>query len=102
MENENTLLSQKLNDKCKLIKDLNNDLKRMETERLLCMIFESYQRFRTQISEDLEKNGVLKNEMKFEAFLDAVKKGKQFTGERIIHWVANLDTSEGMQVMKKF
>lgn len=100
MESDNETLSRKLNEKCKLIKDLNNDLKRMESERLLCMIYESYQRFRTQISEHLETNGELKNGMKIEPFLDAVKKGKLFSGEKVVHWMINLDNTEGMQVKR--
>lgn len=87
-------------EKCKLIKDLNKDLKRMEAERLLCMIYESYQRFKTQISEDLEANGELKNGMKIEAFLEAIKKGKMFSDESLVYWMINMDNTKGMQVRK--
>ena len=83
-----------------MIKDLNNDLKRMESERLFCMIYESYQRFRTQFAEHLEANGELKNGMKIEGLLDHVKKGKLFSGDKIVHWMINFDNTEGMQVIR--
>lgn len=94
MESEKEELNKKLIDKCKLIKDLNKDIKRMETERLLCMIYESYQRFKTQMTEDLELIGG----MKIEAFFEAVKRGEILSDDRLIYWMINIDSTKGMQV----
>ena len=94
LESEKEELNKKLFDKCKLIKDLNKDIKRMETERLLCMIYESYQRFKTQMTEDLELIGG----MKIEAFFEAVKRGEILSDDRLIYWMINIDSTKGMQV----
>lgn len=47
-ENEN--LKDKLKERCELIKELSCDLKNIKNDLLFCMIFETYQRFCTQIN----------------------------------------------------
>lgn len=94
-------MTERLKAKSKVIKNLNCDLKRMESERLLCMIYESYQRFRKQISDDLEECGDLEKGSKFDVFLDSVKKGKIIFDESVVHWMIHLDNTKGMQVKEE-
>lgn len=74
----------------------------MESERLLCMIYESYQRFKVKISEDLELklNEELKDGMKIEAFFEAVKKGKIVSNDRLVNWIIEIDNTKGIQVKR--
>lgn len=97
LECEKEELNKKLMDKCKLIKDLNKDLKRMESERLLCMIYESYRRFKPKIIKDLES----KSGMKIEAYLEAVKEGKILSDDHLVYWMISINNDIGIQVKKQ-
>lgn len=89
---ENQQLTEQLKQNCKLLKSLSGDMSRMQSERLYCMIFETYQRFRSQIGMEHDESG------KIDTFLEAVKKGKQFTDDKIVHWMINFESSDSGQV----
>lgn len=65
------------------------------------MIFELYQRLRTNLSNDLEKRGILQDGKKLEALLDEVRRGKAFPEDEIIYWMMKFETTPEAQVIAK-
>jgi len=96
IENEN--LSAELCNRQELIQALATDLRRIDSTRRSCMIFELYQRFRTIVSNDLEVRGVLKGGKKLEALLEEVKRGKVFPDDEIVYWMMKFESSSEAQV----
>lgn len=92
MESENQALNEQLKQNCKLIQILNSDMSQMQSDRLFCMIFEAYQRFRTQVGNFYDESG------RIDTVLEAVKKGKIFTDDKVVHWMINFESSESGQV----
>ena len=94
MELQNEELSQQLKQKCELIKCLTDDLDRIQSDRLYCMIFETYQRFRIQIGKKYDENG------KIDSYLDKVKRGKIMSHDKLVHWMIKFEESQCAQVTR--
>lgn len=88
-------------DRQQLIQDLTADFRLIDQGRRSCMIFELYQRLRANLSNDLEKRGILQDGKKLEALLDEVRRGKAFPEDGIIYWMMKFETTPEAQVTAK-
>ena len=98
MESENEKLSSELCNQQHLIQSLTTDLRYINSTYRSCMIYELYQRFRINISNDMKSRGILREGKKFDALLEEIRRNKVFTDEKILYWIVKFEGSPEARV----